>query len=1187
MILKSVEMQGFKSFADKIYLDFNSGITAIVGPNGSGKSNISDAIRWVMGEQSIKSLRGSKMEDVIFAGTESRKALGFAEVTLHLNNQDNIFDIEFPEVSVTRRLYRSGESEYYINKTLCRLKDVHELFMDTGLGRDGYSMVGQGQIDSILSTKSEDRRQIFEEASGISKYKYRKIEAERKLSHTNDNICRVNDILSELTKQLEPLKRQSEKAKKFLVLRDEMKELEINVSVVNIDNKRAALTKLKEDIDIYSSQIKNLENELSEIDQRISDMFKKSDAVDSEAEQKRNGDKALSDEINTHTNRNNIAENDIKHSQDSIKRLHSEIAQNSSKAAEIEDEAKKLNSELNSLTVQREEIEKKSGEVGAKTAEFDSAVKNQSKIIEDIRSAAIHGEADISSKKSLIESKKILIDNFNSRVQSIDIAINEREAAKNDSGSKVEKLTRDISDLYESIRQIKSVINSIEEKYGEKNAEMQRLISEKNRSNIDLGQLYSKRKVLTDMERSLEGYSRGVKSVMSAYQKRMIRNVKIHAPLSQLISVDGRYVTAIETALGSAAQNIVTDTADDAKLSINYLKQNRLGRATFLPISSIKRRGRSFGDVKGFPGFIGAASELVQCDERFSAIVDNILGGTAIVDNIDNAVLMGKKYSHKFKIVTLGGDVVQAGGAMTGGSTLKSAGSLSRGNEIKELSAKIDDSEALIVKLTKDINSYSIECSGLMEDSKNNNEKLTAYNERLIQLTSEKKMLEEIFSSDHAELEKLSAERKSLSSSIEELSAEISDIALEIERTETELSNLRERETEEQKLFSELTGKNESLAQTALKLSMERNSLIKDIERLNEKLRGISREKSQLKAASEYKNTEISELKDRILELDSEITERRARIRECEAKREDAARDLQQLISEKQRIDKEIKTQQESSGNIRNSLLDLSKQNAKTQTRYENLEGELEAIIDRLWEEYELTYSDAAENADLSSFDYSSSASRIAELKKSIKSLGNINIDSIEEYKNVKERVDFLTLQTEDLQKSKRELNKLISDMTAIMKERFSKQFSIINQNFSRVFSELFGGGRANLSLADPDNVLESGIEIEAQPPGKKLQSLTLLSGGERAFTAIALLFAILDVRPTPFCMLDEIEAALDDVNVYRFADYLKSYSSKTQFIVVTHRRGTMEAANILYGVTMQEKGISKILSLNIDEVGK
>lgn len=548
---------------------------------------------------------------------------------------------------------------------------------------------------------------------------------------------------------------------------------------------------------------------------------------------------------------------------------------------------------------------------------------------------------------------------------------------------------------------------------------------------------------------------------------------------------------------------------------------------------------------------------------------------------------MGKKYSHKFKIVTLGGDVVQAGGAMTGGSTLKSAGSLSRGNEIKELSAKIDDSEALIVKLTKDINSYSIECSGLMEDSKNNNEKLTAYNERLIQLTSEKKMLEEIFSSDHAELEKLSAERKSLSSSIEELSAEISDIALEIERTETELSNLRERETEEQKLFSELTGKNESLAQTALKLSMERNSLIKDIERLNEKLRGISREKSQLKAASEYKNTEISELKDRILELDSEITERRARIRECEAKREDAARDLQQLISEKQRIDKEIKTQQESSGNIRNSLLDLSKQNAKTQTRYENLEGELEAIIDRLWEEYELTYSDAAENADLSSFDYSSSASRIAELKKSIKSLGNINIDSIEEYKNVKERVDFLTLQTEDLQKSKRELNKLISDMTAIMKERFSKQFSIINQNFSRVFSELFGGGRANLSLADPDNVLESGIEIEAQPPGKKLQSLTLLSGGERAFTAIALLFAILDVRPTPFCMLDEIEAALDDVNVYRFADYLKSYSSKTQFIVVTHRRGTMEAANILYGVTMQEKGISKILSLNIDEVGK
>lgn len=1186
MILKNIEIQGFKSFADKIYLDFNSGITAIVGPNGSGKSNISDAIRWVMGEQSIKSLRGSKMEDVIFSGTEKRKALGFAEVTLTLDNSSGIFDIDFPDLQVTRRIYRSGESEYYINKTTCRLKDIHELFMDTGLGRDGYSIIGQGQIDNILSTKSEDRRQIFEEASGISKYKYRKNEAEKKLSQTTENLTRVKDILSELESQLEPLKKQSEKAKKYLVLHEEMKELEINVSVINIDKKREILEKLKEDIEIYENQINDIQTQITENDEKISLMFKESEEIDLKCENCRTEDRSITELIHEHTNNLNLSESDIKHSEDTISRFISEIDDYTKRMAELDSESKSLKDSLLSLTSQNDAFEKSSLELQDSANRAGVDVSEKSKEIEALHSEILKNTTNVQNIENSIENQKILIDNFSSRSDIIKQELNQKESDINNTANQLNKLEKDTAEKENNINDLKNKINQLEEKYGSKNVELQKEVSFKNKNNIKLGQITSKQKMLIDMERDLEGYSRGVKNIIKSYQQKKLSGITIHGPLSQLIKVDKKYITAVETALGNTAQNIVTDTPEDAKTAIKYLKQNNLGRATFLPISTIKAKNINNSSAQSYDGYIGTADSLCSCSDIYKPIISSVLSSTVVVDTIDNAVKMGKGCSHRFRIVTLGGDIIQAGGAMTGGSIAKSIGSLSRANEIENLAAEILKVEKIIETSSSKIKTLSVETNDLMDDIKNNNEKLMAYNETLIKLVSDKHHLNDVLNTMSSDKSKLSEELSDLTNKINNISNEISENKTKILSINKIVDELKIKADKEEKTFAELSGKNEKLTRTMLDLSIKKNTILKDIEQTNEKIQRVISEKEQILSSISNRQSEIEKLKNTIEDLRKNKLDFEKNIEKNKKLLLDTRTSLESYIKKRQEIDDKIKSRQASVNNIRETLFNLSGRLAKAQTKYENSETELESIINHLWEEYELTYSDAS-NRDLTGFDLNSSIKRITELKKEIKSLGNINIDSIEEYKTVSERVDFLTEQTNDLEKSKKELVRIIDEMLLIMKERFSEQFKIINENFSRVFSELFGGGQANLSLSDPDNVLESGIEIEAQPPGKKLQNLTLLSGGERAFTAIALLFSILNVRPTPFCILDEIEAALDDVNVYRFAEYLKQYSQNTQFIVVTHRRGTMESANILYGVTMQEKGVSKLLTLNIDEVSK
>lgn len=1185
MRLKNIEMQGFKSFADKIYLDFNSGVTAIVGPNGSGKSNISDAIRWVMGEQSIKSLRGSKMEDVIFSGTEQRKALGFAEVTLTLDNTDGYFPLDFPEISVTRRVYRSGDGEYYINKTLCRLKDIHELFMDTGLGRDGYSIIGQGKIDSILSTKSEDRRQIFEEAAGISKYKYRKIEAERKLAQTVENLTRVNDILSELEGQIGPLEKQAEKAKKYLVLRDELRGLDINASIVNIDKIKDEHSKLIADLKILTDQIKQISAELEETDSAIAELYDKMRGCDEEIGRFTEEERGISVKISEAEKNIGILTNDISHNKENIARLEAEIvtATESVKSAESE------------LVIHKERLEELNREYEKNSAEIenvselakssDLTVGEKGGALDALKSRIIEIAGTLNSLRGAVENLNILKENFLSRKNDIETEKAERKKTMDELFAQFKEAEQKKDEYQKALTKAEEAFKFTEKALATDKKKRDDLSDRKNKNLLELSRKRSRKGMLEDMEREFEGYAKGVKGVMTAYNDGRFKNAKIYGPLAQLIRTDKLYITAIETALGAAGQNIVTESENEAKQAIAYLKERHLGRATFLPVSSIRGRSLDRGSAERCTGYVAVASELVECDEKFKDIVSSFLGTTVICDNIDNAVAMARQNKHKFRIVTVGGDVIQAGGAMTGGSVVKSTGSLSRTGEITALDEEINK----LLKISKtdeeEIKRLSAKLSAAESKMASMSVEIQELRTNTVKASSDCERCSALLGNAEASSEQLGRELVSVGERIAQIEAEIKAKSEESDEAEKKRSDAEKEVMSIQDEYSRLSGENEKLALRLTELNIKRSTLLKDIEIENERIGSVNSIRGDRIESINIKRGGIDTMKERSRETEKEIESLGITVTELKKRSAECLSETEKISEARLKYENEVRQRQSAVKDTQEQKFALSQQAAKAEARCEKLTADRESIINRMWEDYEITYSDALELRDEENFDYKSATIRIRELKDSIKALGNINIDSIEEYKNVKERFDFLTEQTNDLEKAKKELDSVIDEMMTIMKSRFAEQFEIINKNFNRVFEELFGGGRANLSLTEPDDVLESGIEIEAQPPGKKLQSLTLLSGGERAFTAIALLFAILDVRPTPFCILDEIEAALDDVNVYRYADYLRRYSSKTQFIVVTHRRGTMEAANVLYGVTMQERGISKLLALNIDEI--
>lgn len=1182
MRLKGLELQGFKSFADRTVLNFENGITGIVGPNGSGKSNISDAMRWVMGEQSAKQLRGGNMQDVIFSGTQKRKPLGFAEVSLIIDNTDKQLPVDFDEVVVTRRVFRSGESEYYINKSSVRLKDIHELFMDTGVGRDGYSIIGQGKISEIINTKSEDRRTMFEEAAGITKFRYRKEEAERKLAHTNDNVLRVNDIISEIEGQIGPLKQQSEKAKKYLNLRDRLKVLEVNLALKNI-------SKYKSLLEEYSEQSKNIDEELLNINKSIEqneketeEIFKKINEAEKFAEENRemqlNSTKMLSD----FKSDIEVLKSRIDGNNENIDRIRSEISELNVKYDEIEKEIVDEENSLEILNKNREEIDGEIDGLQKNLNDFDSDTASISEYVDRINTDIIENLNEISGIRSKISNYDALIQSSKNRAESIKRELDEKNGSLTNLENEVSNLQSKYDNLLADNKIKKEELENRKISLAKAEQNYNSLLKLQSDDENNIRQFVTRLNLLKDMEKSFDNYSKSVKAVMNEHKRGSLSSLKLYGTVAGLLSVEEKYSTAIEVTLGAATQNIVTETENDAKLAIEYLKRTKQGRATFLPVSSAKGGFLNQSGLDSLKGYIGIASNLVSYDKKFEKIVTGLLGRTLVVDNIDNAILIAKKYSYGFKIVTLQGDVLSPGGSMSGGSRKNLSGIFSRANEIIELEKNI---KALELKTENNRENLSALLKNKNEESENVNTlsvKLSENNSVLIKTESDLSHLK-------AFLDSVTEGKNALLSELTQIDAQISDMSNQIKVYEGSVDTLNSKisamekdvEIKRESLGSQ-TSKRFVLTESIDAKKSELNEILKDIEVHNQKILMTNSRKQEIFLNISQKNKNIEELNDVNDDLNDDIEFKNEQIEGINEELKNISETIKNSEIKRKEAQDSIKSQQEENKKLRENQLLVQQQMSKFTNKKEKTESDLEYIINKLWEDYELTTSSAA---DLKTDLPSDAQKQVSSIKDEIKSLGNINIDAIEEYNQVGERYEFLKTQRDDLVDAKANLEQVISDMVLIMKQQFSEKFNVINKYFGETFSELFGGGKAELLLTDPNDILQSGVDINVQPPGKAVKTILQLSGGEQAFVSIALLFAILKVRPSPFCVLDEIEAALDDVNVFRFADYLKKFCKNSQFIVVTHRRGTMEAANTLYGVTMQEQGVSRLLSLNIDEV--
>ncbi len=1187
MYLRRLDMQGFKSFAEKINLDFNGGITAVVGPNGSGKSNIADAIRWVLGEQSIKTLRGSKMEDVIFAGTEHRKPLGFAEVSMTLDNSDGSLPIAFGEVTVTRRVFRSGESEYLINKASCRLKDITELLLDTGIGKDGYSVIGQGRVDEILSTRSEDRRQIFEEASGIMKYKVRKQEAEKKLELTRQNLERISDIVTELETQLVPLKEQSETARRYLDLRENLKELDVNVYLDSMDKYREKLKDLEEQYKAVKDQVDSENKRLEEITNSNRD---KTDLL-----------KAFDEKLES-------ARQQFYELDGALERCNSEIKLNNEKIANLEQNINRLDTEREELIAKlqgfdKEEagkqdklkyLEKQLRDYSTKLSEYERQMEDLLKTLDEnerhieLLKTAIMDKMDIQSDKKLqIGNVKTHIENMQKRQKSIDHEVYQQIAEKDREKMKKEDLTESIRHASEQISKQKQKLSSLLTERSESDEMLGEFKSKQNKLRSDIQFKTSRAKTLREMEQNLEGYNRSVREVLQACRSIPELGKGIHGALAQLLKVDKKYEAAIEITLGGALQNIVTQSEEDAKKAIEYLKKNKLGRATFLPVSSVN--GKSFdagtlGRINSTAGFCGVASGLVSYDPQYAGIIANLLGKVVVVDHLENAIAMARKFGYSFRIVTLEGDLLNTGGSMSGGSLEnRGTGILSRSREINELDDELKvlkESEKSVQNdidlLTVDIAQIGSEITSIEGDIKNN---------ELVKIRDESHLaqVEENINKISARTDMLRQEKDQLERQIGEITRELDKYQQEYSDIEQEIAEAKKTVAEHQEKHKEDQAVRDALHSDITDFKISVNSIQESIESVKENSERIASEKEAINRNIARKDAEKSKCLHEITGLNESNQGLNNRIRKHDEEKSGKTFELDRLTEERKILEEDLYDIVNKINDANKNILLLQEEYSRVEVKKTKLETEMEGLQNRIWNEYELTYSGAQElRKDIGSL--SQAQKRITELRNEIKDLGPVNVSSIEEYIKTKERYEFMTSQRNDMEQAREKLLRVIYEMTSIMKKQFMEQFRLINENFDIVFKELFNGGRAGLVLVDEENVLESGIEIEAQPPGKKLQNMMLLSGGERAFTAIALLFAILRLKPTPFCVLDEIEAALDEANVYRFSEYLKRYSAQTQFIVVTHRKGTMEGSDMLYGVTMQEHGVSKIVSMKMGE---
>lgn len=1177
MYLKGIEMQGFKSFADKIELEFGQGITTIVGPNGSGKSNISDAIRWVLGEQSAKSLRGGKMEDVIFAGTQKRSPLGFAQVSIILDNKDKTFKIDYEKIKVTRRVHRSGESNYLINDKECRLKDIHELFMDTGIGREGYSVIGQGKIDQILSSKAEERRNIFEEASGITKYKYRKAESEKKLLQTEDNLTRIRDLLSELEAQVGPLEVQSRKARKYLDLREVLKGLDINISIRNIDKLRETLSEGKSKFTLAFNQLADEKNKLLTLETAIESETSSLGELNEKITQLRQESFDIEKNSGTLSNRIEILKNNIQNNNTNKNRLNEEIKTINSASQKADEDVESIKKEIEDTKASKKLLEEKVQGHDKTLAIIDEKIAKllaQTDALKDELSAKL---SEISSSKTKISSLNMLIKNFDERKKGLTDELRVKKEALHSAEETKEELHKAKEENQKTKKSALEKLEKLKNEYFELTDKLNKAKEEQNKVVASCNDKESRKTVLEDLERGYEGYAKSVKNILSSGIKG------INGVVSKLIEVDAKYVTAVEIALGSGLQNIVVDNEDIAKKCISYLKENRLGRATFLPLTSVK--ANELKDApKSAKGYIGIASDLVVCESKYKDIIKNLIGRTVVMDSIDNAVAFAKKTGYKFKMVTLDGQLVNPGGSLTGGSINKTQSLLSRSKDIEELSKEIEKLRGIIDYNDDVIAEYNAKIKKMASAKEQLDGEVNSAEREEVKITSDIANNERIISELTRNISTITDESGSVLGEIEDIEKQKKAVETSVTLMEADLAGVRSAIEAKQQEGSDATGHREAFINSVTDDRILLSNTDKDIVLLNEKIASILSTKENSLSNIASKNEEIESIEKLNAELEAEIAEVQEQIKSALENTGELAGKIAESEKKYEKASVSLKENQKKLKDQNETIYVLQLEVSRIENRNSKTEMEIEVITNKLWDEYELTYNASLEYK-IADFNMTESQKEAASLRAQIKSLGNINIDSIEQYKEVKERFDFLTAQKHDLDETKAKLEDIIREMQTIMVKQFKESFEIIRVRFDEVFRALFGGGEGRLYLSDPDNVLESGIDIEVQPPGKKLQNMMALSGGEKALSAIALLFSVLEVRPTPFCILDEVEAALDDNNVYRFADYIRKYSEKTQFIVVTHRRGTMEAADIMYGVTMQEKGVSKLLKLKFEDL--
>lgn len=1181
MYLRSLELQGFKSFPDKIKLQFDKGLTAVVGPNGSGKSNIGDSVRWVLGEQSTKTLRGNKMEDIIFSGTVGRKQMGFAAVTLVIDNSEGRLAGYGDEVSVTRKLYRSGESEYRINGKLVRLKDINELFMDTGLGRDGYSIIGQGRIAEIVGAKSGERREIFEEAAGISKFRYRKTEAERKLAQSQENMDRLNDIISELEGRVEPLRIQSEKAQKFLILAQEQKTLEISVWVEQLAVIQTRLQELGEKLLLARTEYENAERDIEAEEAKVQECYRLMQKCSEEAEEAHAAVRTLRETLAQAKADAAVWKNDIIHNEEALKLAQSRHAQ------ELQSQAE--------LIVHLEDAEKKAAAVLAACKESEQALAEAEQALAEAE-AACQAE-DVSSRDADEKLHQLYLER-----NELQFGIRSAEERTKRTGSEITALEQEMTanaekrkaaeqayaQALKDMQQLQQQVTEQEQKLSAVRGALQTAQKEKAQAEdafrqcgFQLRDKKQRHRILTDLENSMEGFSGSVKTIM-----KQVRNHElfgIFGTVAQLIQVDSRYGVAIETALGASVQHLIVEDENAAKAGIRFLRDNRAGRATFLPLTSVHGRQLAEKGLEQQPGFVAIASALVECEDAYRQIAENLLGRIVIAENIDSGTEIARRYGYRFRIVTMDGQVINAGGSFTGGSVQKTGGMLTRKTELKEL----QDAMQVLAVQCKEAETQARNCAIAASEKERQLEKesktFSALQQKFMQAQNEAERQAFPVSQYRQRAGEQERQMDALKKQTEDAVKAEADVKHALAEKEQEIAQAEQGVSGAKDRSAQLREIRDRCFQACSDARIRLAETQKDREAADTALSAAQQAVEQADARDEqyraeldnYRNT-IAEKKDAVARQETVLTETQAKIEQEEARAKQAS---------KLHDDYSIRTRELQSGlnEYHTAKEKLSAEVTRLTERENGLTAEQDAIVARLLEVYEMTRSEAQAAAQPVE-DMNAAKKRLSELKQKIRALGSVNVDAIEEYREVSERYKFLSGQMTDVRSSKQELERLIAELTEEMCRIFTESFTVINQNFKKIFRDLFGGGKAELTLTDPEHVLTSGIEINVAPPGKVIKNLISLSGGEQSFVAIAIYFAILRLRPAPFCILDEIDAALDEANVRKYARYLKQFTDSTQFVLVTHRRSAMEEANVLYGVTMQEDGISRLLKLEQPE---